>query len=114
MSTRTELSAGPTNEELVELPFAEKELKISGKAFKFRELSVEENDQAADAAKRPDGSIDGRLMMRLMIMSSSVAPKLTSEAMGKLPQRAYIRIYDAVSALNSVDLDEDAEDEGKS
>lgn len=105
---------GPSDDELIELPFAEKVVKISGREFTLRELTVEENDMAADASRKPDGTIDGRLMMRLMIISASVSPKLTAEAMAKMPQRAYIRIYDAVQELNSVDFDADGDDEGKS
>lgn len=108
------LSGGPSDEERMVLPFEERTIMIGGQEFRFRELSVEENDKAADAAKQPDGTINGRTMMRLMILTSLVEPKMTSKELVKLPQRAYIRIYDAVSELNTVDLDADSEEEGKS
>jgi hypothetical protein len=94
--------------------FEEKTVTIKGKKFRFRELSVAENDECADSAKNPDGTINGRTMMRMMIMKSSVEPKLDSDIIAELPNRMYIRIYDVVSALNTIELGEDPEDEGKS
>ena len=94
--------------------FEEKTVTIKGKKFRFRELSVAENDECADSAKNPDGTINGRTMMRMMIMKSSLEPKLDSDIIAELPNRMYIRIYDVVSALNTIELGEDPEDEGKS
>lgn len=110
----TPIGKAATKEEAIELPFAERTLTVSKKKFKFRELSVEENDACADMAKKEDGTIDGRTMMRLMIINSSVDPKLDAEMLAKFPQRAYIKIYDAVNELNTVDFGEDPETEGKS
>lgn len=102
-----------TDSEKLTLPFAEKTVSVGGMKFKFRELSVQENDDCADGAKNPDGSINGRTMMRLMIINSSMDPKLTNEQLGDMPQRAYIRIYDAVNELNTLDIDaDDMEAEG--
>lgn len=113
MSEMTSIK-GPNGEELMKLPFEEKTVTIAGQKFKFRELTVEENDAAADMAKNPDGSVNGRTMMRLMIMASAVEPPLDAEVIAKLPQRAYIKIYDTVSALNTVEFGDEPEDEAKS
>jgi hypothetical protein len=102
----------PTDEEQIELPFADKTVTVSGKKFKFRELSVQENDDCADAAKKADGTIDGRVMMRMMIINSSMEPKLTTKQLAKMPQRAYIRIYDVVNELNTLDFSTDEDEEG--
>ena len=91
------------------MPFEEAVIKVKGTEFRFRELSVAENDECADAAKNPDGTVNGRTMMRMMIIKSSVDPKLDADSIGSLPQRAYIKIYDAVSNLNTVDLNDDDE-----
>jgi hypothetical protein len=104
----------PTKDELQTFDFETKNIKIRGHELTFRELSVEENDAAADAAKQPDGTISGRTMMRMMILASSVNPPLTDKDLAKMPQRAYIKIYDTVSALNTVELGEDPDEEGKS
>lgn len=104
----------PTELELNTFDFEERTIKLRGQELIFRELSVEENDAAADAAKQKDGTINGRTMMRMMILSSSVQPKLDDQSLARMPQRAYIKIYDTVSALNTVELGEDPETEGKS
>ena len=39
-------------------------------------------------------------MTRLMIITGSVEPKLDMELLGKLPQRLYSRVVDAVNDLN--------------
>lgn len=103
----------PTDE-LNAFDFETKTITIRGHEMTFRELSVEENDAAADAAKQPDGTINGRTMMRMMILASSVSPELDDKALAKMPQRAYIRIYDTVTALNTVELGDDPGEEGKS
>ncbi len=99
-------------DDLQEFPFAEKTIKIFGKEYTFRELSVEENDDCADMARDKDGKINGRTMMRLMIISSSVTPKLTVESLAKMPQRVYLKVYDTVNELNNMTLDDDEEAEG--
>ncbi len=113
MPTDLKAVPAPTEDELAELPFAEKTIAISGRKFKFRELTVEENDTCADSSRGKDGNINARTMMRMMILSSSVEPKITADFLAKMPQRAYIRIYDLVNELNSVSLDEDEDEAGK-
>lgn len=90
----------PTASEAMEFPFEERELVVGDKKFRFRELSVQENDDCADSAKDQDGRINGRTMMRLMIIQSSVEPKLTPKMLALLPQRVYHKIYDLVNDLN--------------
>ena len=101
-----------TDEELIEFPFVERTAKILGKDYKFRELSVQENDECADMSRDKDGRINGRTMMRLMIMAASVEPKLTVDTLAKMPQRVYLRVYDVVNELNNLTLDEDEDAEG--
>jgi hypothetical protein len=98
-----------TPEEEAKFPFEETTVMINGKEFRFRELSVQENDECADASREEDGAINGRTMMRMMIMASSVNPRLELEDIAKMPQRMYIRLYDTVTRLNTVDFS----DEGK-
>lgn len=113
MSTELKAVKTASEDELLTLPFATKTIRISGKSFTFRELSVEENDNCADAARTENGGINGRTMMRLMIIASATDPKLSADMLAKMPQRAYIRIYDTVNDLNTITVDEDIEEEGK-
>lgn len=120
------MSAPTKKPELEALPgpfdfvFAERMLEIDGHPFTFRELSVKENDSCIDAARKPDGSIDGRINMRMMIAKSSVTPKITVDDITTLPNRVYLKIAEFVNDINSIDdaVDEtektEDEDEGKS
>ena len=90
-----------------EFAFAEKDIKIGEQVFKFRELSVAENDFCAEAARNEKGDIDPRKMMRLMIAKSAVEPTLSLEELLAIPNRAYLRFAEIVNDLNSPDEDED-------
>lgn len=92
-----------------DLPFAETEATVAGRVFKFRELSVKENDECADAARTAEGTIDGRVMMRLMIAKSSVEPKITVDKLAAMPQRAYAALADAVNELHAAPYEEEVE-----
>lgn len=92
-----------TDAEETQFPFEEKVLVLGGKEWRFRELSVQENDDCADSAKGQDGMINARTMMRLMIIQSSVQPKLSPNSLGKLPTRVYGKIYDLVNELQNPD-----------
>lgn len=86
--------------------FATKDLAIGDTTYRFKELSVGENDFCADASKGPDGLIDGRKMMRLMIVKSSVEPKLSAEDLLDIPNRIYIKFCEVVNDLTVPDEDE--------
>ena len=88
---------------------------LGGTQYVLRELSVKENDACVSAAKQADGSFDGRIMMRFMVLKSFVEPKLSDTALVELPQRLYLRFCDIVSDLNAdddIDTEED-QDEAK-
>lgn len=98
--------------------FAEREMLLFGKTFKFRELSVAENDACIDAARQPDGMINGRINMRMMIAKSSVDPKITVDDIAGLPNRIYLQLAEFVNDVNSIDdalaEPEESEDETES
>ncbi len=100
-----------TEQEEDVFPFEQKTVDILGRSFTFRELSVQENDDCADAARGPDNMINGRTMVRLMMIASSVDPKLTPKNLAALPQRVYAKLYDTVNALNDPESLEKPEDE---
>lgn len=92
---------------IVPFPFETKNLTIGETEYTFKELTVGENDACADAAKGPDGNIDGRKMMRLMVSKSSVEPKLSLEDLAECPNRLYIKFCEVVNALNIPDDEDD-------
>jgi hypothetical protein len=87
--------------------FAEKEIEYEGQKFKFRELSVAENDFCADASRDDKGNIDARRMMRVMIAKSIVDPKITIDDLAEMPNRAYLKFAEIVNDLNSPAEDEE-------
>lgn len=102
-----------TEQEQEMFPFEQKTVSVAGKEFTLRELSVQENDDCADSARGPDNMINGRTMVRLMIMASCVDPKMTPMLLAKLPQRVYAKLYDAVNELNDPEsLDKKGEKKG--
>lgn len=84
-----------------DFPFAEKTVLVAGREYTFRELSVIENDQAAEKSKQPDGNIDGRLMMKFMVAAASVAPTIDVATLGKIPNRIYLQFATVVNELNA-------------
>ena len=104
------LTTVPDPESPFEIPFLEKEVVISGKTFRFRELSVAENDGCLEAARKPDGDIDGRIMMRLMMTKSAVEPALNADIISKLPSRVYIKLAETVNDINSAEEEKEGEE----
>ena len=96
-----------------EFIFATRDLDIEGHIFSFRELSVAENDACIDAARNDDGTINGRINMRMMIAKSSVEPKITVDDIAKVPNRIYLKMAEFVNEVNALDDAEEKEEEGK-
>lgn len=97
------------SETKLEYPFATKTITIKGTEYKFREITVEENDLCNDAGTGPDGKWNGRAALRMMIVKSSVDPKITDEQIGKMPLSVYNKVAAAVNEVNSPDDDEEDE-----
>jgi hypothetical protein len=80
-----------------------KTVVIRGKSYKIREITVEENDAAIDAAKNPppnDNTINGRVMNRMIVVSALVDPKLDIASIGKLSNKLFSRLFDEINDLN--------------
>lgn len=91
--------------------FRTTKVDIGGVEYSLRELSVKENNACVAASKQTDGTFDGRIMMRMMVLKSVVEPKLVDTALDELPNRLYLRLCDVVSDLNADE--EDVDDEAK-
>jgi hypothetical protein len=99
----------PRGDNVMDL-FRTRTATIGGTEYTFRELSVKENDACTTAARQADGSFDGRIMMRLMVLKSIIEPNLNDSQLMELPQRLYLRLCDVVSDINAdeeIDEDED-------
>lgn len=97
-----------------DFPMATADFTFKGVTYKFRELTVAENDECREISTDKDGKYDGRNHMRLMICAASTEPVIKLEQLNKLPQRLYSKFVDLVSDLNNEDtLEEDNKDPGK-
>jgi hypothetical protein len=97
----------------LDYPYETATVHFKGASYTFRELTLGENDSCRELATDPEGNIDGRSMMRAMVIESAVAPELDSDKLLKTPQRLYARFVDTVNRLNDPDsLDEKDEDPG--
>jgi len=85
------------------------EYTFQGVTYKFRELTVAENDECRELATAPDGTYDGRKHMRLMICLGSVEPKIDPEQLQQFPQRLYGKLLELVSSLNDEGTLDDTE-----
>lgn len=83
-----------------DFPEETREVRYKGVTYKFRELTVAENDVCRELATGPDDTFDGRTMIRQMIVLGAVEPPMTIEDLEKVPQRLYAQFIDAVNLLN--------------
>lgn len=91
--------------------FVTRSVKVGEQEFSFREMSVKESDACLDAARKEDGTIDGRLNMRMIISKSSVSPKISVDDIARMPNRVYLKFAEFVNDLNSIDDAEESKDE---
>ena len=76
------------------------EVEYAGVTYKFRELTVGENDLCRELATGPDDTYDGRVMIRQMIVTGAVEPPMTIEDLERVPQRLYAQFINVVNDLN--------------
>lgn len=82
-------------------------VKLLGKEYKLRMLLVSENDDANDAAKGPDGVVNGRLLTR-MVLTAMIVGHPGLEDLAKLPQPVLERLIETANEINDADnLDDD-------
>jgi hypothetical protein len=80
------------------------EITLRGVNYKFRELSVGKYDELVKLAtsKNDLGEelVDNALLVRLMVLESCIAPKLTADKLNKLGLRIGRRLNTVVQTLN--------------
>lgn len=98
-----------------DFPVETKSVTYKGVGYKFRELTVAENDLCRDAASGPDDTFDGRIMIRQMIVIGAMEPEMTMEDLEKVPQRLYAQFINVVNDLNDpATFEDEGEDGGNS
>jgi len=82
-----------------DFPVNTDKVSYMGVDYTFRELTVQEIDDAREAATNGE-KFDTTLMTRMMISTGAVEPTMSLEQMAKLPQRLFNAIIDCVNELN--------------
>jgi hypothetical protein len=88
--------------------YATSTFEVGGQRFVTRELSMDEFDDAAEAATQPQKDKDGnpvinnRLNNRLLLAKSIVEPPTTVEKLGKFGNVKYLTILQHFNKLNSL------------
>lgn len=67
-----------------------------------RELSVDETDDAAEAATGPDGKLSPRLNTRLLLAKAMVEPATDLAGIGKFGNQKFSQVLRAYNNLNSL------------
>lgn len=80
-------------------PYLTKEITLRGVHYKFRELTVEENDDCADASRDAEGVFNPRTMMRMVLMKAAQDPKITATDLGHMSQPVYLALCEVVNQL---------------
>lgn len=84
---------------------------IAGKIHRFREVTVQESDDAYDASLNEDKTFNQRLNQRLLLASSVVSPAISVDDIGKWGVRKLIAMldaYDRINALPAADVEGNA------
>jgi hypothetical protein len=89
--------------------FLEQEVVVRGSTFTLRELSIGEYDELVRKSTQKQTNpvtgeetetIDNSLLLKLMVIKCSVAPKLTAEALSNLPMRVVLKLNQTVNKMH--------------
>lgn len=99
----------PPIESGVEAGLRWERVDVMGTVYRMREITVEEDDAAYDAAENPDGeTINSRLQTRMMLASSIEDPKVTVDDMAEWPRlklRAMLFVFNRLNTLPPADAE---------
>lgn len=89
--------------------FSEETVVIRGVSYRLRELSIGDYEdlvkKATTTKSNPmtgeeDEQVDNALLLKLMVIRCSVAPKLTAEALSNLPMRVVLKLNQTVNRMH--------------
>lgn len=93
---------GPGSVEIGGVRLGTETFEMSGERFTIRELTPDEIDEADEAARQPDKTINGRLSTRLSLAKALVEPKKTADEIGKLGNRTFLMLVRKFNDLNNL------------
>ena len=89
--------------------FSEETVVIRGVSYRLRELSIGDYEdlvkKATTTKSNPmtgeeDEQVDNALLLKLMVIRCSVAPKLTAETLSNLPMRVVLKLNQTVNKMH--------------
>lgn len=84
-----------------ESEFDSSETIYKGKTYHFTELSAKAYDKCEELARRPDETINGVLLTRLMITKSASDPKITLDDIGDMALKKVNALAKVVTDLHT-------------
>jgi len=84
------------------------DVDVFGEVFHFVELTVQDEDDAWDAAELPDDKINTRLQRRLLLCSAIKRPAITVDEIARWPglkRRALDLVMDRMNSLPPADAE---------
>src|SRR5690348_9515720 len=76
--------------------------EFDGERHTVRELSVDQFDEANEAATGPEGKFNGSLQTRILLSKALVEPTKTPDQVGKFGNRKYLTVLRHFNDLNSL------------
>jgi len=89
--------------------FSEETVIIRGVSYRLRELSIGDYEDLVKKATttktnpltgEDDEQVDNALLLKLMVIRCSVAPKLNAEALSNLPMRVVLKLNQTVNKMH--------------
>jgi hypothetical protein len=89
--------------------FLEEEVIVRGSTFRLRELSIGDYDDLVKKATTKQSNpitgeetetIDNSVLLKMMVLKCSVAPKLNAESLANLPMRVVLKLNQTVNRMH--------------
>lgn len=77
-------------------------------SVKLKAFSLDERDIVLSACTEKDGKIDGKKLIRLLVIHGMVEPKINEETIGKISFSIVERIAEAIMKLNGMQKEKGA------
>jgi hypothetical protein len=88
------------------------DVDVLGEVYRLREITVDDDDAAFDAAENPDGeTINARLQTRMQLAASIMSPPTAVDDMGSWPRlklRALLFVFNRLNTLPPADAEGNA------
>lgn len=105
MTDKTDRKMGPGTIEIDGEILGTDTFKIGDTIYTVRELTVDEGDAIAEAAKDDKGVVQDRLNTRMLLAKAIIEPPTVVDQVGKWGGRKFVTIMRAFNTLNSLPVE---------